>query len=210
MIRVLIADDHAIVRRGLSELFMDMGGFTVAGVAANGEDLLEELRRATFDLILLDLSMPGIAGRGLVRAIRVQNPLVPILVLSMQDDPHIVKRVLQAGASGFVTKGSGEDTLMLAVRKVAKGGRFIDSSITEKQVFDLAATSPALPSASLSPRELQVMKLLARGCSCTAIAAELQISDKTVSTHKVRLMHKLNIRSDAELVRCAIEHGLVD
>lgn len=210
MIRVLIADDHVIVRNGLRELFQDMGGFTAARMVASSEDVLEVLRHDQFDLILLDLSMPGIGGRDLVRCIRVLNARIPILVLSMHDEPHIVKRVLQAGASGFVSKGSAEDTLMLAIRKVAAGGRFIDSSITEQLIFNLPASGASAPRDCLSPRELQVMKCLAQGRSVTEIAAELLISDKTVSTHKMRLMRKMNLRSNAELVRCAVDHGLVD
>ena len=210
MIRVLIADDHVIVRNGLRELFQDMGGFTAAGMVASGEDVLEVLRHDQFDLILLDLSMPGIGGRDLVGCIRILNAKIPILVLSMHDEPHIVKRVLKAGASGFVSKGSAEDTLMLAIRKVAAGGRFIDSSITEQLIFSLPASGASAPGDCLSPRELQVMRRLAQGQSVTEIAAELLISDKTVSTHKMRLMRKMNLRSNAELVRSAVDHGLVD
>lgn len=210
MIRVLIADDHVIVRNGLRELFQDMGGFTATRMVASGEDVLEVLRHDQFDLILLDLSMPGICGRDLVGCIRVLNAKIPILILSMHDEPHVVKRVLQAGASGFVSKGSAEDILMLAIRKVAAGGRFIDSSTTEQLILNLPASGTSAPHECLSPRELQVMKRLAQGRSVTEIAAELLISDKTVSTHKVRLMRKLNLRSNAELVRCAVDHGLVD
>jgi len=210
VIRVLVADDHVLVRRGLRELCREMDGYSVAGMAANSDDVLAALSRACFDLIVLDLSMPGIACREMLGAIRHVNSHVPILIFGVFDDPLVVKRVLQAGAIGVVSKRSSADTLMLAIRKVASGGRFIDSLISERLVFDLASSFPMVPGDCLSPRELQVMKLLARGLSVTAIAADLSISDKTVSTHKIRLMRKLNIHNDAELVRCAVDDGLVD
>ena len=210
MIKVFVADDHVLVRRGLRELCREMDGYSVAGMAANGDDALAMLERTRFDLILLDLSIPGISCREMIGAIRVVNARVPILVFGIFDDFLVVKRVLQAGAAGVVSKKSCTDTLMLAMRKVATGGRFIDSLIGEELMVELAYSCPSTPNESLSPRELQIMTLFAQGLNVTAIASELSISDKTVSTHKVRLMRKLNIRTDADLVRCALDHGLVD
>jgi DNA-binding NarL/FixJ family response regulator len=209
VIRVLIVDDHVLVRRGLSELCREMGDFSVGGMATNGDEVLAVLDRSNFDLLLLDLSIPGISCRDLIRDIRVVDARMPILVFGIFDDFLVVKRVLQAGASGVVSKGSDMDTLMLAMRKVAAGGRFIDSLISEKLLFNGAISQTPLPCESLTPRERQIMGLLVRGKKVTAIAAELSISDKTVSTHKLRLMHKLNVRNDAELVRYSIDHGLI-
>ncbi|WP_028535498.1 response regulator [Paludibacterium yongneupense] len=206
MIRVFVADNHVLVRRGLRELCREMDGYIVTGMVANGDDALEALGRDRFDLILLDL-VPGMARRELIGAIRDTTAQTPILVFSQPDDPHVVKRLLQAGAAGFVSKKSCTDILMLAMRKVASGGRFVDSSIGGDVLLEYFCVSP--PDTCLSPRELQIMTLLAQGQNVTTIATALAISDKTVSTHKVRLMHKLHLRNDAELVRCALDYGLV-
>jgi DNA-binding NarL/FixJ family response regulator len=208
--RVLIADDHALVRRGLKELCREMGGFSAAGIAATGDEVLAALHRARFDLLLLDLSMPGFTCRELIGSIRAVNARMPILVFGVFDDLAVVRRVLQAGASGVVSHKSCLETLMLAMRKVASGGRFIDSLIGDELMRESKYTTAFPPDERLSPRELQVMTLLVQGLNVTKIASALSISDKTVSTHKVRLKRKLNLRNDAELVRCALDHGLVD
>jgi DNA-binding NarL/FixJ family response regulator len=210
MIRVLIADDHVIVRSGLKQLFGLMGDITVAGEATNGDEVLEVLQHDTFDLILLDLTMPGISGVNLIGRIRTYNPNLPILILSMHNELQIVKRVLQAGASGFVTKGSAQDTLMSAIRKVAAGGRFVDPTVAEQMLFEKPVKGDASPHERLSERELQILKLFAKGKGINEIAEELFISNKTVSTHKARLMQKLNFQNNAELVRYAADHGLIE
>jgi DNA-binding NarL/FixJ family response regulator len=210
VIRVLIADDHVVVRSGLRQLFELMGDIAVAGEATNGEEVLELLRQKELDLILLDLTMPGLSGVNLIARIRTLHEKVPILVLSMHNELQIAKRVLQAGASGYVTKGSEQDILMAAIRKVAAGGRFIDPGVAEQMVFEKPSTGEALPHERLSERELHIMKLIAMGKGVNEIADELFISNKTVSTHKARLMQKLNFQSNAELVRYAVDNGLVE
>jgi DNA-binding NarL/FixJ family response regulator len=210
VIRVLIADDHVIVRSGLKQLFELMGDIAVVGEATNGDEVLEVLRQKEFDLILLDLTMPGLSGVNLITRIRASYEKVPVLVLSMHNELQIAKRVLQAGASGYVTKGSEQDTLMAAIRKVAAGGRFIDPGVAEQMMFEKPLTREALPHERLSERELHIMKLIAAGKSINDIADELFISNKTVSTHKARLMQKLNFLSNAELVRYAADNGLVE
>ena len=210
MIRVLIADDHVVVRSGLKQLFELMGDIAVAGEATNGDEVLELLRQKEFDLILLDLTMPGLSGVNLITRIHTLYEKVPVLVLSMHNELHVAKRVLQAGASGYVTKGSEQDTLMAAIRKVAAGGRFIDPGVAEQMMFEKPSTEKSLPHERLSERELHIMKLIALGKSINDIADELFISNKTVSTHKARLMQKLNFQNTAELVRYAADHGLVE
>jgi DNA-binding NarL/FixJ family response regulator len=210
MIRVLIADDHVVVRNGLKQLFELMGDIAVEGEATNGEEALELLLHKEFDLILLDLTMPGLSGVNLIARIHALYEKVPVLVLSMHNEIHVVKRVLQAGACGYVTKGSEQDTLMAAIRKVAAGGRFIDPGIAEQMMFEKPSSEKTLPHERLSERELHIMKLIALGKSINDIADELFISNKTVSTHKARLMQKLNILSNAELVRYAADNGLVE
>lgn len=210
MIKVLIADDHIVVRSGLRQLFGLMGDIEVAGEATNGEEVLEALRTGQFDLVLLDLTMPGLSGINLIGRIRAMNEQLPILVLSMHNELQIAKRVLQAGAAGFVTKGSGQDTLMSAIRKVATGGRFVDPGVAEQMMFEKPTQGEEVPHDRLSERELHILKLFATGRSVNEIADELFISNKTVSTHKSRLMQKLNLQSNAELVRYAADHGLIE
>ncbi len=210
MIRVLIADDHVVVRSGLKQLFELMGDIALMGEATNGDEVLELLQQKEFDLILLDLTMPGLSGVNLITRIHALYEKVPVLVLSMHNELHVAKRVLQAGASGYVTKGSEQDTLMAAIRKVAAGGRFIDPSVAEQMMFEKPSTGKTLPHERLSERELHIMKLIALGKSINDIADELFISNKTVSTHKARLMQKLNFLSNAELVRYAADNGLIE
>ncbi|HXU92364.1 MAG TPA: response regulator transcription factor [Gallionella sp.] len=209
MIRVLIADDHAIVRGGLKQLLALMGDIEVAGEATDGMEVLEALHNGQFDLLLLDLTMPGLSGVNLVSRVHTQYPKLPILVLSMHNELQVAKRVLQAGASGFVTKGSMQDILMDAVRRVASGGRYVDPAIAEQMMFEKVVPGEAAPHERLSERELHILKLFANGKGVNEIAAELFISNKTVSTHKARLMEKMGLKNGAELVRYAADHGLV-
>lgn len=210
MIRVLIADDHVIVRNGLKKLFDLMGDIVVEGEATNGAEVLEMLSHRQFDLLLLDLTMPGISGVNLIGSIHDQYADLPILVLSMHNELQVAKRVLQAGASGFVTKGSVQEILMDAVRKVAAGRRFIDPHIAEQMIFSKPSSAETVPHSRLSERELHIMKLFAKGMGINDIAEELFISNKTVSTHKARLMQKLSFQSNAELIRYAADHGLIE
>lgn len=171
---------------------------------------MEALRTGQFDLILLDLTMPGLSGVGLIGNIRAQYSKLPILVLSMHNELQVAKRVLQAGANGFVTKGSVQEVLMDGVRRVAAGGRFIDPVIAEQMMFEKPAMGEVEPHERLSERELHIMKLFAKGMAINEIAGALFISNKTVSTHKARLMQKMNFQSNAELVRYAADRGLIE
>lgn len=210
MIRVFIADDHVVVRGGLKQLFELMGDIFVAGEAADGAELLEKLRQEEFDLLLLDLTMPGVSGINLIGRIRAEHPKLPILVLSMHNELQVAKRVLQAGAVGYVTKGSMQETLMDAVRRVAAGGRFIDPVIAEQMMFEKSVPGEVAIHERLSERELHILKLFAKGKGVNEIALELFISNKTVSTHKARLMQKMNFQNNADLVRYAADHGLIE
>ena len=211
MIRVLIADDHAIVREGLKQLFALDGDVVVAGEAIDGAQVLETLRQdSSFDLVLLDMTMPGVSGVNLISRIRAQEGAPPILVLSMHNELQIARRALSAGASGYLTKDSRPDILIAAIRKVAAGGRFIDPGLAEQMVFDADGAGQRLPHELLSDREFNILRLLVRGMSVNDIAEELVISNKTVSTHKARLMQKMNFQNNAELVRYAVTHGLIE
>jgi DNA-binding NarL/FixJ family response regulator len=210
MIRVLIADDHAIVRGGLKQLFAMVKDIVVAGEAVNGMQAIEFLRRTPVDLALLDLTMPGMSGIDLITRLRSVFPDLPILVLSMRNEPQVVRQVLKAGASGYLTKDSEPEMLVVAIRKAAAGGRFIDPTLAEQLVFDIDQPGIAPLHEQLSARETQILALLARGRSVNDIAADLMISNKTVSSHKAHLMQKMNFMNNAELVRYAVMHGLVE
>jgi DNA-binding NarL/FixJ family response regulator len=208
MINILIADDHAIVREGLKKLFAMARDMQVVGETVNGGQLLEALRRDNIDLVLLDMTMPGISGVNLISRIRAQDQKIPILVLSMHNEPQIARRALSAGASGYITKDSEPETLMVAIRKVAAGGRFIDPELAEMMAFETGAASQRPPHELLSERELDILRLLVQGLTVNEIAEQLVISNKTVSTHKARLMQKMNFRNNAEMVRYGLDHGL--
>ena len=209
MIRLMIADDHAIVREGLKQLFALVADITVVGTAVNGGEVLEALHHNAVDLLLLDMTMPGISGVELITRVKAQNPAQKILVLSMHNEPQIARRALGAGAAGYLTKDSDPEVLLAAIRRVAAGGRYIDASLAEAMVFEVPDDRPQAPHEQLSEREMQILKLLVRGDSVNEIASALVISNKTVSTHKSRLMQKLGLGNNAELVRYGVEHALI-
>lgn len=209
MIRLLMAEDHTLVREGLKQLFAEAGGLTVAGEATDGGQVLELLWRGCFDLLLLDVSMPGLSGEELINCIRTRYPSLPILVLSMHNEPQIVRRTLQAGASGYLTKDCDPDTLLTAIHRLADGGRFIAPELAEHVVFDMSAGLSPILHERLTDREQQVLELLVKGHSLKDIASRLVISHKTVSTHKTRLMKKMNMANNAELIRYCVAEGLV-
>ncbi|KLU25942.1 LuxR family transcriptional regulator [Caballeronia mineralivorans PML1(12)] len=207
MIKILIADDHAIVRGGLKQIIATTTDIVVAGEAAQGAEAIEKLRTCQVDLLLLDMTMPGISGVDLIRRVRTEQPVLPILVLSIHNEAQVVARAVRAGATGYVTKDSDPDIILAAIRKLSGGGRFIDPKLIDVMVFD-THSNDAAPHEILSDREFQVLHLLAAGKSINAIAEVLVLSAKTISTHKMRLMQKLGLDNNAELIRYAIKHGL--
>ena len=209
MIRLLIADDHAIVRGGLKQLFALAADMQVAGEAASGAEVLERLRQQDCDLLLLDLNMPGISGTDLITRVKAQHSDLPILVLSMHNEPQVAVRMLKAGASGYITKDCEPEVLLAAIRTVAAHGNYIDPVIAAKMVFDSPATQQRPLHLSLSERELEIFHLLTTGNSLTAIGTQLFISSKTVSTHKARLMEKLKVDNMAGLMRYAMQHEML-
>ena len=210
MIQLVIADDHAIVRGGLKQIFALMPDFEVVGEATNGNEVLACLRQAPFDLLLLDMNMPGISGADLITRVKAHRADLPILVLSMHNEPQVAARALKAGANGYITKDCEPEILMAAIRKVAARGKYIDPDLAEKMVFDITSSAQRPPHSLLSERELEVFRLLTTGQGVNDIATELAISNKTVSTHKLRLMEKLNLSSMAELMRYAMQHNLLN
>jgi DNA-binding NarL/FixJ family response regulator len=210
MIRVMITDDHAIMRKGLKQLFALVDDIEVVAEATDGGVALERLRQGGVDLLLLDMTMPGISGEDLVARIRAHYPTLPILILSMHKEAQIAQRALKAGANGYLTKDRDPEDLLEAMRKVAAGGRFLDPQIAEQMAFNASGIGEPVGHECLTDREFQVMRLLAQGVSVNDIAARLAISAKTVSTHKARLMEKMGFASSADLVRYSLEHRLVD
>jgi DNA-binding NarL/FixJ family response regulator len=209
MIRLVIADDHAIVRGGLKQIFAQTTDITVVGEAVNGAEVLDWLQREEFDLLLLDLNMPGVSGPDLITRVKARQEDLPVLVLSMHNEPRVAARVLKSGANGYITKDSEPDILLSAIRKVAAGGKFIAPELAEKMVFDGSSPAQQLPHSTLSDRELDVFRLLISGKSVNDIADELCISNKTVSTHKAHLMEKLQLTSTAALMQYAMQHGFL-
>ncbi len=209
MYKILIADDHSIVRKGLKHLCDSAGDIVVAGEAANGEEVLEALQRAQFDLLLLDLTMPGVSGGELVERIRAIQGSLPILIFSMRTEAHVAKRMAALGVAGYITKGGSDEMLLSAIRKVAAGGAFLEPLIAEQMMFELEKRESPVPGTRLSRRELQILKLLGRGKGVNEIADELFLNNRTVSTYKARLMQKMNFKNNAELVLYASESGLI-
>jgi DNA-binding NarL/FixJ family response regulator len=206
MIKLLIADDHAIVREGLRQFFSHSKDLAVVALAANGNEVLDLLNIHNIDLLLLDMNMPGLKDVDLISKIRGQHPLLPILILSMHNEPQVARRALLTGASGYVTKDSEPEILLAAIRKVASGGRFIEPGLAEAMIFHFGEMEERPLHEILSEREFLVLCKLVRGSSVNEIADELEISNKTVSTHKIRLMQKLNINNNAELMRFGLTH----
>lgn len=210
MISIVIADDHAIVREGLKRIVSSAEGLEVVGEAANGIEALQRVRELQFDVLMLDLSMPGRSGMELIKMIRAEKPRLRILVLSMHQEMQYAVRAIKSGASGYLTKESAPAQLEQAIRKIAAGGAFISSEVAEQLALGAMPGNAAVPHESLSNREFEVFRLLAAGVSVTGIAGQLNLSVKTVSTHKANLMQKMNLGNSSELVRYAIRHGLTD
>ena len=206
-IRVLIADDHAVVRRGIRHILETTPDLKVVAEAGDGEELLEKLRKEPFDVLLMDVTMPATNPVELIARIKAQHPQVAVLVHSMHAEGPVASRMLKAGASGYITKDSEPEQLLAALRKVAAGGRYIGAELAQQLAFGNGAGRPLHE--LLSDREGQVFFLLASGKTLKAIAKELHLSPKTASTYKTRIMEKLNLKSDAELIRYALAHHLV-
>lgn len=208
MIRVLIADDHVLMREGLKQFFEYVDDIVVGGEAANGEEVLTALRKTSFDLVLLDVSMPGLHGAELIKRIRENSANPPILMLTMHNELQIAKRKFKAGAMGYITKNSPPTDLMDAIRKVAAGGRYLAPAVAEQIVHEASHMMDQALHELLTLRELSILKLLVKGKKVSEIAEDLGISIKTVSAHKMNIKQKMKIDNDADLMRYAIAHDL--
>ena len=209
-LRVLLADDHAIIRDGLKQILAETDDLGVAGEAANGIDALHMVREQDWDLLVLDISMPGRSGLDLIRLVKDEKPRLPILVLSMHQEEQYAVRALHAGAAGYITKESDSELLLYAMRRVANGGVYVSDKVAELMARGLRPVGTALPHTRLSDREYQVFALLVQGHGLTEIGLELSLSVKTISTHKTRILQKMEMSNLSELVRYAIAHHLVE
>jgi DNA-binding NarL/FixJ family response regulator len=210
MIRIVIADDHAIVREGLKRIVSEVSEMRVVGEAGEGGQVMQLVRELDFDILVLDLSMPGRSGMELIKLIRSEKPKLRILVLSMHHELQYAVRAIKSGASGYLTKESAPSQLEQAIRKIAAGGAYVTAEVAEQLALGAMPGSETHPHESLSDREFEVFRMLATGVSVTDIAAQLKLSVKTVSTHKANLMQKMGLQNSSELIRYAIKHGLAD
>jgi two-component system, NarL family, invasion response regulator UvrY len=210
MIKVCVVDDHAVVREGLKRIIAENPGMAVTSEAGDGVEALRVIQTEPCDVVLLDITMPNKNGLDVLKQIHAETPRLPVLVLSMHAEDQYAVRVLRAGASGYLTKESAPAKLVQAIRKVVRGGKYVSTTLAEKLVFDLDSRSAKAPHEVLSDREYQVLCMIASGKTVTIIAEELALSVKTVSTYRVRILEKLNMKNNAELTRYAIKEGLVD
>ncbi len=208
MIRVLIVDDHAVVRRGLREIVAEAPEMAVADEAASGAEALRLVRDADYDVVLLDLALPDLNGLDVLRQIRAERPAVRVLILSVHPEEQYAVRALRSGAAGYLTKDSAPGELVEAIRQAAAGSRYVSRPLAERLAALLAGEAPPDPLAALSDREFQVLRMLGAGRTVGEIAAALSLSDKTISTYRGRLLLKLRLSTTAELIRYAIEHDL--
>jgi two-component system invasion response regulator UvrY len=209
MTRIVIVDDHAIVRRGLRQILADSPDLVVTAECSNGQELLRFLEKDECDVVLLDISMPGRNGLDIFSQMKVQNPLLPVLILTMHPEEQYAVRALKAGAAGYITKESAPDELVTAIRKVSQGGRYVSSSLAEKLAIALGKNGEKAPHELLSDREYQIMCMIASGKTVKSIADELSLSVKTISTYRSRILAKMRLKNNAELFSYAIRNSLV-
>jgi DNA-binding NarL/FixJ family response regulator len=209
MIRVLIADDHAVVRQGLRQILEETSDIVIGGEASHGGEVLEKVRARAGDVLVLDLSMPGRSGLDILKEVKQERPTLPVIVLSMHSEEQYAARVLKAGASGYLPKESAPEAFAKAIRKVYAGGRYLTSTQTEKLMGVVDRTAPVEPHEKLSDREHEVFCLIASGKTVSQIAAQMTLSVKTISTYRTRILDKMGMKTNAELTHYAIKNQLV-
>ncbi len=210
MIKILIADDHPVVRKGLREIIEETSDMKVVDEASNGQEVLAKVFKKDFDVVLLDISMPGRSGLDILKELKSQLPNLTVLVLSIYPEEQYAVQVLKAGASGYLTKKSAPEELVTALHKVSAGGKYVSPSLAEKLASALETGIEKPLHETLSAREYEVMRKIALGKTVTEIARELFLSPKTISTYRTRILEKMRLKNNAELIRYAIKNRLVD
>ncbi len=208
MIKILIADDHAIVREGLKQIVADTTYMVVAGEAKNEQETLKLVRKGDYDIILLDIAMPGRGGLDVLKQLKQEKPKLPVLILSMYPEEQYAVRALKMGAAGYLTKVSAPNELIKAIKKISAGRKYISSSLAEKLALDLEFDMEKPPHEILSDREFQVMCMIASGKTVKQIAEELFLSMNTISTYRARVLEKMRMKTNSELTRYAIKNQL--
>jgi DNA-binding NarL/FixJ family response regulator len=210
LFKILVVDDHTVVRKGLKHILSEIPDIIVAGEASDGNQALNQVRNGDYDLVLLDIAMPGISGLDVLKQLKTEKPDLPVLMLSIYPEEQYAVRTLKAGASGYLTKESAPEELITAVRKVCAGGKYVTSSLAEKLTLYLKNDLEKPAHELLSDREYQVFTMIASGKTVSQIASELSLSVKTISTNRSRALAKMGMKTNAELTYYAIKHGLVD
>lgn len=209
MIRILIADDHAIVRRGLMQILSEIPEVKAIDEASNSQEVLSKIGRTSYDLVILDISMPGRSGLDLLKQLKVERPNIRVLMLSMHPEEQYAVRALKAGASGYLSKESAPEELVNAARKILRGGKYVSPSLAEMFASDITRDSDRAPHELLSDREFEIMRMIASGKTIKEIGDELALSVKTVSTYRSRILAKTNLKNNADITRYAIKNGLL-
>lgn len=210
MIKIFIADDHSLIREGIKNLISSESDIKIIGESSNPHEVLEQLKKLKPDVIVLDISMPGKSGLDLLKEIKIQLPEIKVLMMSMLPEEQFAKRTLKAGASGYITKTSLPEEFIIAIRRVASGRKYVSQNLAEQLAEDLDENVEKKPYELLSDREFQILKMIASGKSQTDIADELAISVSTVNTYRSRILEKLKLKSNSELIRYAFQNNLID
>jgi DNA-binding NarL/FixJ family response regulator len=210
MINILIADDHTIVREGLKQILAETADMVVTDEAVNGLDVVEKAAKQNFDVVLLDISMPGRNGLDVLKQLRAEHPHLPVLILSMYSEEQYAMRALRAGAAGYLTKDSASDELILAIRKISSGKKYLGPSLAEKLAVYLEHGEDKALHEALSDREYQVMCMIASGKAVKEIGEELNLSVKTISTYRARILDKMRMKTNAALTHYVIQNNLIE
>jgi len=210
MIRVLVADDHAILRRGILDILAHELEGVICAEAGNAQEVVAQVQSEPWDLVILDITMPGRSGLDVLRDLKKLRPELPVLILSMHPEDQYAKRVLKAGAAGYMNKETAPKELVKAIRKVLAGGRYVSEALAEKLAFDLSAGAANQFHEILSDREFEVLRMIASGKTISRIAEELHLGVATVSTYRVRILEKLGMENNSELIRYALQNRLIE
>ena len=210
MIKIVIADDHEIVRAGLKQIIADEEDMEVAGESNSGEKLIELIKKNEYDVVLLDLKMSGMNGIEVMKHIKTIKPSIPVIVLSMHAEDQYAVRTIKAGASGYITKETAGDNLIAAVKKVVAGGKYISPTLAETLADSIAGGGSELPHEQLTDREFQVLCMIASGKTVSEIGAELFLSVKTISTYRQRILEKMSMKNNSELTHYVIKNNILD